>query len=78
MQAATAAHVSHRLHKARALPEPATWLKAGGAFEVWGWQKHYTRWQVRRVAVNPTDLAMVELTARARKRKRPAQAGLFD
>lgn len=37
VQATTAAHVAAREAKARANPNLARWLRAGGKFAVWGW-----------------------------------------
>jgi len=70
VQATTAAHVAHRLAKAQKLPALAAWLRAGGAFEVWGWFSRDGRWHVRRVAVRPEDLAAVVLQGPQRRRQR--------
>jgi hypothetical protein len=80
VQATSADHLAHRLRKARARPELALWLKAGGRFEVWGWFKRAGRWAVKRVAVRAQDLADVVLSAprRRRPRKGERQRELFD
>jgi hypothetical protein len=57
VQATTAAHVADRLTRARGRPELAAWLRAGGAFQVWGWANRRGRWQVKRVEVRLEDLA---------------------
>jgi hypothetical protein len=80
VQVTTAAHVAHRLAKAKSRPELAVWLRAGGRFEVHGWWDRGGRWAVRGVEVKGEDLADVVLAAprprRARKGER--QLGLFD
>jgi hypothetical protein len=63
VQATTADHVSARLKKATACPELAAWLRAGGKFEVHGWQDRAGRWQLRRVEVRGEELADVVLSA---------------
>jgi hypothetical protein len=68
VQATTVAHVAHRLAKARALPELAAWLRAGGQFQVWGWEQRGGRWQPRIVAVEAQDLTAVVLQAPRRRR----------
>jgi hypothetical protein len=68
VQATTVGHVRHRLDKARALPELAGWLRAGGQFQVWGWAKRGKRWAVKIVAVQLEDLAAVILEAPPRRR----------
>jgi hypothetical protein len=62
VQSTTAAHVAHRLAKARGRPELTAWLRAGGAFEVWGWALDRGAWHVRRVAVRGEDMAPIALT----------------
>jgi hypothetical protein len=84
VQATSASNVSHRLAKARALPELAAWLRAGGSFEVWGWVQQGRRWQVKIVAVRAEDLAAVVVQAPRRRRGGPKResadlfAGLDD
>ncbi len=78
VQATTAGHVAHRLHKARARPELAAWLRAGGLFEVWGWRPAGRKWAVRRVAVRAEDLRAVPVQAPARRGRAARQRGLFD
>jgi hypothetical protein len=50
VQATTTDHTASRLAKARGRAELAAWLRAGGAFEVWGWCKRNRRWEGKRVA----------------------------
>jgi hypothetical protein len=78
VQTTTAAHLAHRLAKARARPELATWLRAGGRFEVWGWARRGRRWAVKIVAVRAQDLQPVVLAAPGRRGRRPHQPGLFN
>src|SRR6202022_644362 len=59
VQSTTVDHVAGRLAKARARPELALWLRAGGMFEVHGWRRRGRRLQVKRVAVRAEDLAAV-------------------
>jgi hypothetical protein len=80
VQVTTTAHVAHRLAKARSKPELAVWLRAGGTFEVWGWELRRGRWEVRRVSVGAGDPSPVVLTAprrRQRKGKGERQGLLF-
>jgi|HubBroStandDraft_6_1064221.scaffolds.fasta_scaffold799327_3 hypothetical protein len=77
VQCTTAAHVAHRLAKAKGRPGLRTWLAAGGAFEVWGWARRGRRWTVRRVAVQGDDLRDVLLSA-APRRRRHRQPELFS
>jgi hypothetical protein len=58
VQSTTAANVAARLAKAKARPELAAWLKAGGLFEVHGWRRVGHRWGVRRVSVTGEDLEL--------------------
>jgi hypothetical protein len=69
VQTTTAGHLAHRLAKAKRRPELALWLRAGGRFEVHGWQQHDGRSRVRRVEVVGADLAEVVLAAPRRRRK---------
>jgi hypothetical protein len=80
VQATTAAHVAHRLAKARARPELAAWLAAGGGFAVHGWRKCGRRWRVKVVAVRAEDLAGIVLETPPRRRggRKWAPAPLFD
>jgi hypothetical protein len=73
VQATTVDHVAARLTKARGRPELASWLAAGGSFEVWGWALRAGRWHVRRVAVHAKDLAAA-VTADLSRRRRPRKA----
>jgi hypothetical protein len=80
VQVTTAAHLAHRLAKAKRRPELVAWLRAGGRFEVHGWVQRGGRWEFRRVEVRGEDLADVVLCApgRRRLRKGERQRGLFD
>jgi hypothetical protein len=78
VQATTRPNVGARLKKARARPELAAWLRAGGAFEVWGWFRRGKRWEVHRAALRAEDLAAVVIQVQPRTRRRPVQPGLFD
>jgi hypothetical protein len=81
VQCTSLPHVGDRLRKAQSRPEVATWLRSGGAFQVWGWRKVGDRWHVRIVQVKAEDLAAVEVQAlprRRRPRKGERQRSLFD
>jgi len=79
IQVTTAGHVSHRLGKAKARPELLAWLKAGGAFEVHGWERRGDAWTCRCVGVRPDDLGDVLLAApRHRRRRRGSRQGEFS
>lgn len=80
VQATTADHAADRLKRCRARPELRLWLRAGGRFEVWGWQQSGPRWQARIIALTAEDLAGVVMQAPASRRKRRGerQGGLFD
>jgi hypothetical protein len=69
VQVTTAGHLANRLAKATAQPELAAWLKAGGAFEVHGWERRDGRWTVRRVAVRAEDLQLLDILPRRRPRR---------
>lgn len=79
VQATTAAHAAARLTKARARPELALWLRAGGKFQVHAWGKRRGRWHARRVEVRAADLAPAVLAELPRGRRRPrhTQGELF-
>jgi hypothetical protein len=51
VQATTTGHVAHRPAKSRGQPALAAWLRAQGAFQVWGWRQSGRRWRVK-VAVD--------------------------
>lgn len=72
VQCTSLANVASRLAKAKSKPALRIWLKAGGAFEVWGWFRRDSRWDVKRVAVVTDDLADV-LVSPPRKRRRPSR-----
>lgn len=80
VQATTGSHVAARLAKAQARPEMAAWLRAGGKFEVWGWQQRNGAWSLRRVEVQPGGAA-VDLTPKKRphqQRRGERQGELFS
>src|SRR5205823_47683 len=77
VQATTLAHVGDRLKYSKGRPELETLLAVGIAVEVWGWCQRGGRWQVKRVAVRPEDLAAVTVQALPRPR-RTRQGELFD
>jgi hypothetical protein len=53
-------------------------LKAGGAFEVWGWAQRGGQWIVKRVAVEADSLQPVLLQVPPRKRREAQQGLLFE
>jgi len=63
VQCTSLGHVADRLAKAKGRPELATWLAAGGQFEVWGVSKR----GVKRVAVTGADLAEETVVAPPRR-----------
>ena len=75
VQATTIGHVAHRLAKARALPELAAWLRAGGRFEVHGWARRGKRWAVKVVSVEAQDLAAVIVQAPRRRKPKGKPMG---
>lgn len=77
VQATTRACVQTRLAKARGRPELAVWLRAGGAFEVWGWFRRGKRWEVCQVGVQGRDLEALPLTPVRRRARKPRQRDLF-
>jgi hypothetical protein len=62
VQTTTLTNVAARLTKARARPELAAWLQAGGRFEVHGWHKRGGKWAAKRIAVNAEDLEPVVMS----------------
>jgi hypothetical protein len=68
----TLSNVSSRLAKAKAQPELAAWLQAGGLFTVHGWFCSGGRWDLRQIAVTLEDLQGVVSKAVRRKRVRKA------
>lgn len=77
VQVTTAAHLAHRLAKAKRRPELALWLRAGGKFECHGWFCQGGGWHVRRVEVRGEDLAAVVLAAPRRAKRGERQKELF-
>jgi hypothetical protein len=77
VQATSRGNVSARVRKAQGRVELAAWLRAGGAFEVWGWFRTGKRWDVRRVAVQSKDLEAIPLTRIPRRARKPRQGDLF-
>ena len=73
VQCTSRANLSARVRKVRARFEVAAWLKAGGAFECWGWFESSTgRWDVSRIALRPDDV-QVDLTPRRGRRARKGE-----
>lgn len=77
VQTTTLPNLGARLTKARQQPELATWLSAGGLFELHGWTKRNGKWTCKRVAVTGQDLATETIVAPPRRRKRLDQGELF-
>lgn len=73
VQATSIGNISSRLKKARKKGALSLWLRAGGRFEVWGWGPR----GVKRVAVDPGELATTILEQPARRRK-DKRRNLFD
>jgi len=69
VQTTSAAHVGDRLAKAKARPELAIWLAAGGRFEVHGWARRAGGWRCRVVEVRAGDLEPMELVALPKRRR---------
>ena len=77
VQVTVRGHIAHRLRKAKAVPELAGWLRAGGEFQVHGWYKRLGKWDVKIVAVKADDLATVVLRAPRRRGRKSVQPELF-
>jgi hypothetical protein len=79
VQVTTADHLADRLAKAKARPELAAWLRAGGRFRVDGWYRGKKgKWQVKQVEVTGGDLQTAILSApRRRSQKGERQPELF-
>ena len=56
VQTTTLSNIASRLKKSKACPELAIWLEAGGMFEIYGWAKKQSSWQVKRIIVRSEDL----------------------
>jgi hypothetical protein len=72
VQATSTGNVAARLAKASGRAELALWLRAGGAFEVWGWDAR----GVKRVSIDGREMQTCILDQPG-KRKRQGK-GLFD
>jgi len=68
VQCTSASNVSARVAKARSTPELATWLKAGGRFEVWGWKGP----EVKRVVRDPEVVPITECPFECRASRAPS------
>jgi hypothetical protein len=77
IQATTLGNLSSRLTKARAQPELAVWLAAGGRFECWGWYFRERHWKVKRVELLAGDVVPRILSAPVRRRRRIEHPSLF-
>lgn len=78
IQATSLPNVAARVNKAKGIAALATWLKAGGMFEVHGWHKRGEHWEVRRVTLRTDDMVPVEVTPRRRLQKQLKAGSLFD
>jgi hypothetical protein len=78
VQCTSMGHVGDRLAKARACPELAVWLRAGGAFQVHGWTRRAGRWTAKVVEVQAEALSAVVVQAPTRRRRANRQRELFD
>lgn len=58
LQATSGGNFLARVKKSLAEPRLRTWLECGGLFEVWGWRKLKSRWQVRRARFFVADSVM--------------------
>jgi hypothetical protein len=77
VQTTTLPNLGARLKKARQQPELASWLAAGGLFELHGWCKRGGRWTCKRIAVTGQDLVAETIVSPPRRRKRLDQGLLF-
>jgi hypothetical protein len=77
VQVTTRSNLASRLAKARARPELAVWIRAGGFVELHSWRKRGRRWQVKRVAIRAEDLEPVIVQDVPRKQRTPQQPELF-
>jgi hypothetical protein len=73
VQVTTLSNVSSRVTKAKAQPELACWLQAGGLFTVHGWFCSGGRWDLRQIPVSLEDLQGTVARAFRRSRVRKAQ-----
>jgi hypothetical protein len=74
VQCTTASNLASRLKKAKALPQVAAWLQAGGKFECWGWFQKSGKWDVKQIAVTLEDLdAPVSRPVPRRRQARQAE-----
>jgi hypothetical protein len=79
IQATSIANISARVKKAVAIPELETWLKAGNRFQVFGWCKRRSTWEVKVVEVNGADMQPTVVCKPSRRRHdRHQQGELFS
>jgi hypothetical protein len=78
VQATSRSNISARLNKAKSLRTLSDWLRAGGRFEVWGWEQSNGKWEVRRVEVLAESLDTRELTPARTRKSRRGEKTLFD
>ena len=71
VQATTAPNLAARLTKAKAQPELAAWLAAGGAFVAHGWARRNGRWYVRAIELRGEQMEAVPVVQLPRRRRRP-------
>lgn len=77
VQTTSLSNVPSRLAKAKARPELAAWLKAGGSFEVHGWTRRGDGPKVKIVSVRADELQTCILQAPPRKQRGERQRTLF-
>jgi hypothetical protein len=77
VQVTTAGHMADRMAKAKRPPKLAGWLRAGGLFQVHGWQRRGGKWLAKVVAVQADDLAGVVVQALLRRSKRTVERDMF-
>lgn len=66
IQVTTHNNASARVNKSTALPELRAWLNAGNEFQVWGWHKPGTRWELVRRDVRLDELGQWVITVEGR------------
>jgi hypothetical protein len=77
VQVTTRGNLAARIAKAKALPELAGWLAAGGLAWFHGWYRRAGRWHCHAVELTGPDLAAAVLTPTRRRGRRPQQRELF-